>query len=110
MEIIRTKTLEIYVTRKGSKPFVNWIESLKDSVGRYRIKERLERVSLGNLGDYRTLQAGVSELRLAFGPGYRIYFGEVPPDIILLLCGGDKTTQTSDIKKAIIYWQHYWER
>lgn len=100
------KELSLYVTQDGKKPFIEWLESL-DNIMRYRIKERLDRVALGNLGDYKSIGGGVKELRLKFGPGYRIYFGEDRGAIILLLCGGDKSTQSKDIKKAQQYWNDY---
>lgn len=104
------KELAIYVTQNGKRPFIEWLESLKDKTIRYRIKERLDRVSLGNLGDHKSVGNGVSELRLKFGSGYRIYYGEDGDSIILLLSGGDKDTQSKDIKKAQQYWQDYLKR
>lgn len=104
------KELAIYVTQTGKRPFIEWLESLKDKTIRYRIKERLDRVSLGNLGDHKSVGDGVSELRLKFGSGYRIYYGEDGDSIILLLSGGDKATQSKDIKKAQQYWQDYLKR
>jgi putative addiction module killer protein len=86
------------------------MESLKDKSIRYRIKERLDRISLGNLGDVKSVGQGVFEIRLAFGAGYRIYYGEEGDSVILLLCGGDKSTQSKDIKKAKAFWQDYLER
>ena len=76
MKITFAKELEIYTTEHGGRPFVEWLESIKDGKMRARIKERLERVRLGNMGDCKYIEEGVSELRLAFGPGYRIYFGQ----------------------------------
>jgi putative addiction module killer protein len=99
----------IYVKENGEKPFVDWIESLSDKTTRYRIKERLDRLILGNLGDHKYISHGVSELRLQFGSGIRIYYGQIKSQIILLLCGGDKSTQKQDIQKAILYWQNYSE-
>jgi putative addiction module killer protein len=104
------RQIEIYRTKDGVKPFQEWLESLRDNAGRYRIKERLDRVALGNLGDHKFIDGGVLELRLDFGPGYRIYFGEIGKKIILLLSGGDKSTQKKDIKKAIGYWHDYLAR
>lgn len=92
MEITRKYCIEIYATQKGDKPFIKWLESLKDKTVRYRIKERLDRLALGNKGDYRFISAGVAELRVNFGPGYRIYFSQVDEKIILLLCGGNKSS------------------
>lgn len=63
---------------------------------------------MGNLGDYRSVGEGVCELKIDYGPGYRIYFGQVGTTIILLLCGGDKSTQEQDMSLAIEYWHEYW--
>jgi putative addiction module killer protein len=104
------KTLEIYRNESGVEPFTEWLESLNDSRARYRIVVRLDRVELGNLGDHRVLDAGLFELRFDFGPGYRVYCGEVDDRIVLLLCGGDKGTQRRDIHKARDYWKDYLER
>lgn len=106
MNIIK-RQIEIFCTTNGKKPFVSWLESLKDKKIRYRIKERLDRIALGNMGDCKPIREGVSELRLDFGPGYRIYFAEEKQKIVILLCGGDKSTQEKDIKKAIQYWEIY---
>lgn len=110
MKVIQQKQLEIYETAEGKRPFVDWLESVKDKSIRYRIKERLDRVTLGNLGDYKVIKQGVSELRFTVGAGYRVYYAEEGSKIILLLCGGDKSSQKQDIKKAIAYWQDYLSR
>lgn len=89
-------------------PFLEWLESL-DSKMRFRIKARLARVSLGNFGDYKNLGQGLSELRFAFGAGYRIYFTEEKESIVLLLTGGDKHSQKKDIKVARSYLKDYLE-
>ena len=107
MNYILKKQLKIYVTEDGRKPFIEWLESLEDKTIRYRIKERLNRVALGNLGDHKFISDGVYELRLVFGSGYRIYYGNEGKEIILLLCGGDKSSQKKDIKKAITYLKNY---
>jgi putative addiction module killer protein len=86
---------------------LEWLNSLKDVKGKAKIKERLKRVRLGNLGDYRSLGEGVFELRINYGPGYRVYFGQVGEIIVLLLCGGDKSSQEKDIRKAQEYWIDY---
>ena len=99
--------IEIYVDANNGIPFVDWLENLKDQRGRYRIKERLDRVALGNLGHYKSVGDGVYELKMAFGPGYRVYYGKDGNNLILLLCGGDKSTQSKDIKKAKAYWRDY---
>ena len=107
MKIIRQKVLEIYIAADGKQPFVDWLESLKDSRDRYRIKERLDRVALGNLGDHKHISDGVYELRAVFGSGYRIYYGNENDKVILLLCGGNKSTQKKDVKMAVGYWKDY---
>ena len=94
----------------GKVPFSNWLNSLKDPVMRLRIRRRLDRLEIGNFGDCKPIGEGVSELRLAFGPGYRIYFAEQDDVIIILLCAGDKSSQKKDIKTAKQYWQELQER
>lgn len=81
------------------------MKSLKDPVTRLRIRRRLDRVELGNFGDYKPLGDGVYELKLAFGSGYRIYFAEDGDTIVILLSGGDKSSQVKDIATAKMYWQ-----
>ncbi|MGK0299089.1 MAG: putative addiction module killer protein [Gammaproteobacteria bacterium] len=68
---------------------------------------RLRRIEQGNYGDCKNIQDGVSELRLFFGSGYRIYFGENGNSLVVLLCAGDKSTQQKDIQKALKYWNEY---
>lgn len=80
--------------------FTKWLEKLNDSNAKARILLRLKRVSLGNFGDVCPIGGGVSELRIHYGPGYRIYFTAKGDTIVILLCGGDKSTQAKDIAKA----------
>ena len=101
------KTILIFETREGKCPFSNWLLTLKDVKGRAAIRARLERVRLGNLGDCKSIGDGVSELRISFGPGYRVYFGQDGPTLIVLLCGGDKSTQKRDIAKSKLLWMEY---
>ena len=84
-----------------SATFDRWLSGLKDSRARARIAARLDRLALGNPGDAKPVGAGVSELRIDYGPGYRVYFMQRGPVVIVLLCGGDKRTQSTDIKQAI---------
>lgn len=79
----------------------DWIESLKDRVGRARIQIRIDRLAHGNPGTHRNLTDGVSELKIDFGPGYRVYYTERDGEFIILLTGGDKSTQNADIRNAI---------
>lgn len=78
----------------------NWFDKLKDRNARVRIDIRLRRLSLGNPGDIKAVGEGVSELRIDYGPGYRVYFTQKNSRLIILLAGGNKTTQTADIEKA----------
>jgi len=104
------KELRIYVTKDGREPFSEWLASLRDIRARAKIRVRLDRVSLGNIGDCHTVGEGVQELRIDYGPGYRIYFGQEGATIVLLLCGGDKSTQSRDIETAKRYWNEYRRR
>jgi putative addiction module killer protein len=80
--------------------FRAWLFELRDSRTRARIAERIRRVGLGNLGDVKPVGGGVSELRIDYGPGYRLYFTSRGGAVIVLLCGGDKSSQTQDIARA----------
>jgi putative addiction module killer protein len=91
-------------------PFDDWLDGLRDAKGRARIEIRLDRLEQGNFGDCEPVGEGVFELRMDFGPGYRAYFAEEGPKIVLLLIGGDKSTQTKDIKAAKVYWRQYRKR
>ena len=104
------KVLRNYVTLSGEIPFLEWLNKLKDPTTRLRIRRRLDRVEQGNFGDCESVGDGVSELRLFFGSGYRIYFAEWDDEIIILLCAGDKSSQNKDIKLAKSYWQELKER
>jgi putative addiction module killer protein len=104
------RQIEIYISEDGGKPFAEWIESVRDRGIRNRILRRVDRMEQGNLGDHRGVGEGVLELRLHFGAGYRVYFAEDGETLILLLCGGDKSTQPKDIEQAKAYWSDYKER
>lgn len=97
------RELRLYRTSAGKAPFSEWYDSIQDLNLQSRIDKRLERVANGNFGDCRSVGEGVFELRFHFGPGYRIYFGEVDNTIVLLLCAGDKSSQAKD------YWSQYKE-
>jgi putative addiction module killer protein len=104
------KILKIYQDENGNEPFIEWMESIKDLKTRDRIFTRLDRLEVGNPGDHSPVGSGVMELKLHFGPGYRIYFGEDGDVLVILLMGGDKKTQSKDIKKAQFYWKKYKEK
>ncbi|ARB93026.1 addiction module killer protein [Legionella longbeachae] len=108
MKEIKRKTIKIYQKDNGDSPFISWLESL-DTAMRHRIKSRLARVAIGNLGEYKLLGDGISELKFKFGSGYRIYYSELDDVIILLLSAGDKKTQSRDIKLAKEYLNNYLE-
>jgi len=88
------------ITVKETDFFKNWMRDLKDRVGRSIINARIRRLSLGNTGDTKYIGDSVSELRIDYGPGYRVYYYQAKLEIIILLCGGDKSSQSSDIAKA----------
>lgn len=97
----------LHIVSGGKDLFGEWLENLKDAVGRAAILKRIDRVEDGNFGDRRFVGAGVWEIRIHYGPGYRVYFGEDGPRIVLLLCGGDKGTQRKDIRRARELWAEY---
>ena len=102
--------LRYYQARSGRRPFVEWLEALTDRQVRARIEARLAVVAAGSLGDTKPVGNGVMELRIDWGPGYRVYFARVGQVVVLLLCGGDKRTQANDIKNAIDYFEDYKRR
>lgn len=81
--------------------YAAWIDDLADLKGRARILVRIERLAAGNPGDVKPVGEGVSELRVDFGPGYRVYFTKHGREVVILLAGGDKSTQAADIKTAL---------
>ena len=81
--------------------YAEWIDNLRDLQGRARILVRVERLAAGKPGDVKPVGSGVAELRIHFGPGYRVYFTQRGPDIVILLAGGDKSSQTTDIQTAL---------
>jgi putative addiction module killer protein len=85
---------------RQTEEFSKWLHGLRDGRARARIADRLLRVQAGNFGDMKPLGDGVSELRIDYGPGYRLYFARRGSVLVLLLCGGDKRTQAADIKRA----------
>jgi putative addiction module killer protein len=90
-------------------PVSDWLSGLRDRTARAQIEVRLRRVSSGNLGDAKSVGDGVSELRVDVGAGYRVYYGKHGQALVILLCGGDKGSQQSDITLAKTYWTD-WKR
>ena len=109
---METKKWDIreYLRPDGKCPFRYWLRSLKNAKTRARIRVRINRIRLGNFGDCKSVGSGVSEFRIDYGPGYRVYFGRVGEKLVLLLCGGTKKNQEKDIKLAKEYWYDYKKR
>ncbi len=106
---MRIQLLE-YLTEDEKNPFRKWLEGLRDRQVRAKIRVRLNRIRLGNFGDSKSVGSGVNELRISYGPGYRVYFGRKGNTVVILLLGGDKKTQSDDIALAKRYWDDYLRR
>lgn len=100
------KKLEL---QNGLVPFDEWFDSLRDRRMQVAVDARLARVRAGNFGDFKSVGAGVFELRIAFGPGLRVYYGLSGRQVVILLGGGDKSSQTRDISRAQRCWQQFKE-
>lgn len=98
-----------YVTESGREPVTEWLQSLQDKRAQAKIRVRLKRLEAGMFGDCEPVGDGVLELREHLGAGYRVYFGRHGKAVVILLCGGSKKTQSSDIKTARQYWAD-WKR
>lgn len=85
--------IEYHLDDNGKAPFLEWLYSLRDKVAVYRVRARIDRVELGNFGMVKSLGDGVSELKIDHGPGYRVYYAMSGKTVVLLLVGGDKSTQ-----------------
>lgn len=102
--------IEYYQAPDARRPLIDWLENLRDRQARSRILTRIDRLALGNFGDRHALDGGIHELRIDWGPGYRIYFAKLGRKLVLLLCGGDKRTQQNDIERARRYFNDYLRR
>ena len=98
---IRYIMLEVQKTDE----FNEWLSNLADQKAQAKIASRIERLGLGNPGDVKPVGEGISEMRVTYGPGYRVYYGRAGKALYLLLCGGDKATQDADIKSAHAMWK-----
>ncbi|MDN7874649.1 type II toxin-antitoxin system RelE/ParE family toxin [Burkholderia aenigmatica] len=98
-----------YQRDDGREPFTEWLNAVRDKVAQARIRERLRRVQTGNFGDCEPVGEGVIELRVHVGAGYRVYFGRYGGALVLLLSGGDKSSQADDIRRAKEHWSN-WKR
>lgn len=99
-----------YVTRAGKDVFDDWLTRLADPRAQAKIAIRIDRLATGNFGDCKPLRLGLSELRIDWGPGYRVYYAMIGRECVLLLCGGDKRKQASDTFRAVEYWNDYKKR
>ncbi|MDP2786664.1 MAG: type II toxin-antitoxin system RelE/ParE family toxin [Pseudomonadota bacterium] len=102
-------TVEHYITPDDKDQTQEWLDDLRDFRARIAILRRIDRVELGNFGDHKSVGGGVSELRIDVGPGYRVYYAQAGNTLVLLLLGGDKRSQQSDIEHAISCWND-WQR
>ncbi|MCK0510942.1 type II toxin-antitoxin system RelE/ParE family toxin [Aromatoleum buckelii] len=98
-----------YQRADSREPFSEWLSALRDKVAQARIRVRLRQVQAGNFGDCEPVGEGVIELRVHVGAGYRVYCGRHGKAVVLLLCGGDKSSQAADIKRAKELWSE-WKR
>lgn len=107
---IRPEGVRNYITLNGRDPYRQWYTSIKDRKTQTIIMSRMDRLQHGNPGDCKRLSSGLYELRIDYGPGYRIYFGLFRNRVVILLGGGTKGTQQRDITKAQAYWNEFLER
>lgn len=102
--------LRRYVTPDGKDVFGEWLARLRDARAQAKIVVRLDRVAAGNFADCKSLRGGLCELRIDWGPGYRVYYAMIGKTCVLLLAGGDKRKQSSDIERALAYLKDYRQR
>jgi putative addiction module killer protein len=103
-------TINEYLDAAGKSPYADWLDQLRDAKTKAKIMMRVDKMELGLFGDAEPIGEGLSELRIHYGSGYRVYYGKEGRYLYLLLCGGDKSTQSKDIKKAKAYWKDYKQR
>ena len=99
-----------YISRAGKDIFDDWLTLLADARAQAKVATRINRLAAGNFGDCKSLRQGLYELRIDWGPGYRVYYATIGRECVLLLCGGDKRKQAADIEKALEYLKDYKER
>lgn len=103
-------TIRRYLDPNGKDVFDNWLSNLADARTQAKIISRVNRLAFGNFGDCKHLRRGLRELRIDWGPGFRIYYALVGRECVLLLCGGDKRKQSSDIERALKYLEDFKQR
>lgn len=106
MRFSKAKKIEYLTLQDGSQPIIEWIDELDNKTGA-RVKASIEKVRIGLKKNVEALKDGVFEIKMDFGPGYRVYFGEDGDSLILLICGGDKSSQKKDIQRAKDLWREY---
>ncbi|SRR5258708_3501260 len=99
-----------YVSRTGKDVFDSWLTKLDDARTQAKIASRINRLAAGNFGDCKSLHGGLFELRIDWGPGYRVYYAMIGKECVLLLCGGDKRKQQADIERGFAYLQDFRDR
>ncbi|MGH8582975.1 MAG: type II toxin-antitoxin system RelE/ParE family toxin [Gammaproteobacteria bacterium] len=99
-----------YLTVDDEDLYQGWLDDLRDLRARVAIQRRVDRLAGGSFGDHRSCREGVWELRIDVGAGYRVYYAQAGQALVLLLCGGDKRSQTADIDRAVGYWRDYQRR
>lgn len=103
-------TINEYTDEQGKSPYARCLSRLRDARAKAKIIMQVDKMELGLFGDVEPIGEGLSELRIHYGPGYRVYYGKDGQHVYLLLCGGDKSTQSKDIKQAKAYWQDHKRR
>lgn len=105
--MVNELTVKVLELDDGTTPFEEWYRKLSDEKTRQIVQARLARVRAGNFGDWRSAGFGVFELRIDYGPGYRVYFGRSGTTLIILIAGGDKRTQAKEISFSVSIWKEY---
>lgn len=104
---VKTRIIDYFTSPSGRQPARDWLDSIKDKITQAIIYKRIRQAGLGNFGKNRSVGHGVHELKIDYGPGYRVYYGIHKDELILLLMGGSKRTQNSDIEKAQTNWMKW---
>ena len=102
--------LHHYLTDDGIDVYQNWFNALRDRQAKVSIERRLGRIEANNFGQVRVVRSGVWEIKVDVGQGYRVYYAHAGQTIILLLCGGDKSSQDADCDRAVRYWENFQQR
>ena len=105
-----TNTINEYIDDSGKSLYADWLKNLRDAKAKAKIMMQVDKMELGLFGDVEAIGEGLSELRIHYGPGYRVYYGKEGQQVFLLLCVGDKSTQSKDIKKAKECWNNHKRR